>query len=74
MDIKICNFCSKEFDSNDYINGGSITDNLTGLDDFDMCSNCYHKILKLLIPRCKIEPFMDECENDDDEDEDVNNE
>ena len=39
-----------------------------------MCSDCYHKILKLLIPRCKIQPFMGECEDDYNEDGNVNNE
>lgn len=74
MNIKICNFCEKEFDTDDYVNGGQIIDNLSGMKDFDMCQDCYHKIMKILLPRCKIKPFEAEWEDEDDEnyDEDVN--
>lgn len=65
MDIKICNFCGKQFDENDYINGGSIIDNLTESNYIDMCENCYHKIMPMLSHHCEIQPYMDD-ENDED--------
>lgn len=67
MKIAVCNCCGKTFDDNDYVNGGQITDNLSGMDDFDLCATCYNKIMNVIIPHCKVKPFLGEWENGEDE-------
>ena len=61
-----CNMCGKIFTDEDDTGGGSIHDNITESDDFDLCADCYEKILALLTKNCKIQPFQDTYEIDED--------
>ena len=65
-----CNICGTKMTQSDYQYGGFIRDGLTGSEDFDLCADCYEKLLNSLIPPCKYKPFQDVEEYDDQDESD----
>jgi len=65
-----CNFCGKPFEMEDQMSGGHIFDNATNSEDFDLCADCYDKIITMLERRCAIPPFQNTDADDYDIGED----
>lgn len=63
-----CNICGKKFKEMDFQSGGYIHDDATDSEDFDLCPDCFEKVLVVLTKHCKIQPFQDvrEYETSDD--------